>query len=86
MYEVTFSEEARADAAVLPHDALKALADLIDLLTVNPEVGRPYRGSGSDLRTIAVAEGELLVVWLVLEAQQRVEVLRLLWLGGPQDE
>ena len=71
--------------AVLPHDALKALADLVDLLAVDPEVGRPYRGPGSDLRTIAVADGELLVVWLILEAQQRVEVLRLLWLGGSQD-
>lgn len=40
---------------------------------------------GSDLRTIAVADGELLVVWLVLDAQQRVEVLRLVWLGGSDD-
>lgn len=85
MYEVTFSEEARAGAAALPHDALKTLADLVDLLAADPGVGRPYRGPGSDLRTIAVADGELLVVWLVLDAQLRVEVLRLVWLGGPGD-
>jgi len=85
VYEVTFSEEARAGATVLPRDALKALADLIDLLAVDPEVGRPYRGPSRDLRTIVIADGELLAVWLVLETQQRVEVLLLLWLGGPQD-
>jgi plasmid stabilization system protein ParE len=86
VYEVTFSDEATAGAAALPQHARKALADLVELLAVDPEVGRPYRGPSSDLRTIATAAGELLVVWLVLETQQRVEVLRLLWLGDTPTE
>jgi hypothetical protein len=50
-------------------------------LVIEPNAGRLYRGPGSDLRTIALADGQLLVVWLVLDSQQRVDVLRLLWLG-----
>lgn len=81
MYEVTLSEEARATTTQLPRSVLTALAELVDALAINAELGRPYRGSSSDLRTIAIAGGQLLVVWLVLENQHRVELLRLLWLG-----
>lgn len=86
MYDVTFSAEAHASAEALPPGARKALADLVDLLVVNRQIGRPYRGPGSDLRTIAIADGELLVVWLVLETQHRVEVLPPAWLGRTPDE
>jgi hypothetical protein len=85
VYDVNLSDEARDAAAHVPHDSLKALAELVDLLILDPYVGRLYRGPGSDLRSIAIADGKLLVVWLVLEAQQRVELLRLLWLGEQED-
>ena len=86
MYEVNLSDEARTTAGQLPHDAVKALAELVDLLTLQPIIGRLYRGPGSDLRTISIAGGELLVVWLVIDSQQRVEILRLVWLGAsPED-
>lgn len=85
MYDVNLSFEARDAAARLPADALKALAELIDVLTVSPSVGRAYGSPDSDLRTTAVAHGELLVVWLILEPQRRVELLRLLWLGPVHD-
>lgn len=81
MYEVGLSEEARVAAGELPHDALKALAELIDLLMLQPESGRLYRGPGSDLRTVALVDGQLLVIWLVLRTRQQVEILRLIWLG-----
>ena len=83
MYQIHFFDEARAAAAELPGDGLKALAELLDLLAVHPYTGRLYAGPGSDLRTIAVADGRLLAVWLVLEQQQVVEILRLLWIGDP---
>lgn len=82
MYEVNLSDEARTTAGQLPHDAIKAFAELVDVLALQPFIGRLYRGPGSDLRTISVAGGELLVVWLVIDSQQRVEILRLLWLGA----
>lgn len=41
-----------------------------------------YRGPGSDLRTVALADGRLLLVWLVLEDQRRVEILRIVWVSG----
>jgi hypothetical protein len=75
VYEVNLSDEARATAGQLPHHAIKALAELVDLLTVQPYTGRLYRGPGSDLRTISIAGDDLLVVWLVIDSQQLVEIL-----------
>jgi len=83
VYEVNLLHEARDALAGLPADAVKALAELLDLLTIQPYAGRLYGAPGSDLRTITVADGRILTVWLVLEHQQRVEVLRVLWLGDP---
>jgi hypothetical protein len=82
VYEVNRTDEARAATAALPVDALKALAELVDVLVLDPHVGGPYHEPDSDLRTIMLADGDLLAVWLVLEAQHRVELLRLLWLGA----
>lgn len=76
MYELNLSDEARTVVGDLPHDAVKALAEFLE-----PDSGRLYRGPGSDLRTIAIADGQLLAVWLVRHAQRRVEILRLMWLG-----
>jgi hypothetical protein len=56
MYQVDLSDEARAATGELPHHALEALAELVDVLTLEPESGRLYRGPGSDLRTIALLE------------------------------
>ena len=83
MYEVNLSGEAADAVGHLPHDALKALAELVDLLTLQPQAGRLYRGAGSNLRTLTIADGELLAVWLVLDDPPRVEILRLIWLGRP---
>lgn len=85
MYEVNLSGEARDTVSHLPLGPLKELAEFLDLLSLDPYVGNLYRRSGSDLRTAAVAGDELLVVWLVLESQERVEVLRLVWLGYPPE-
>lgn len=81
MYRITLVDEARAVVDVLPSDALKALTDLLSLLSVEPYAGRLYAGPGTDLRTLDTADGRLLAIWLVLDDQERVEILRLLWLG-----
>jgi plasmid stabilization system protein ParE len=81
VYEVNLFDEARTTLAGLPPDALKSLAELFDLLAIQPYAGRLYGRPSSDLRTIALADGRILAVWLVLEDQQRVEILRILWLG-----
>jgi hypothetical protein len=80
VYEVNLSDEARTTAGQLPHHAIKALAELVDVLALQPFIGPLYRGPGSDLRTVSNAGSELLVVWLVIDSQQRLEILRLVWL------
>jgi plasmid stabilization system protein ParE len=81
VYQGNLLDEVRDAVAELPPDALKGLAELLDLLSIQPHAGRLYGAPGSDLRTIAVADGRVLAVWLVLEDQERVEVLRVLRLG-----
>lgn len=81
MYEVGLSEEARVAAGELPHHALKALAGYIDQLMLQPESGTPLPRSRKRPGTVARLDGLLLVIWLVLDTQQQVEILRLIWLG-----
>lgn len=65
-----------------PSAPRKLLAEFLDLLELEPRTGQLHRPPDSDLRTAAMADGRLLVIWLVLEDQDRVEVVRVTWSGG----
>jgi hypothetical protein len=75
-HPIHLSDESRDTVRQLPADALKAFAELLDLLALDPWAGAPYREPDSDLRTAVVGDGAVLVVWLPLELPRRVEVLR----------
>lgn len=82
MFQVNLLDEAWAAALALPVGPRKILAEFLDLLELEPHTGQLYRPPDSDLRTAAMADGQLLVIWLVLEDQDRVEVVRVMWSGG----
>lgn len=75
-------DEARAVAAALPLETKKILAELLGLLEIEPYTGDLYRPPDSDLRTAVIADGRLLVIWLVLDDQDQVEVVRIIWSGN----
>ena len=85
VYEVNLFDEVRDTLRSLPPDVVKAVEEFTDQLGTQPWTGEPYRLPDSDLRTAVVADGRLLIIWLVLDDQNRVEVVRAMWLGDSRD-
>jgi hypothetical protein len=84
VYKVESDDQAGHQVAALPEDALVAYASLIDLVALHPWSGEPLRGtdSTSPMRTHTFGHnGTGLAIYLILEDQQRVVVLRVLWAG-----
>lgn len=84
MYSVETETAAASEVAALPPEALPAYAELMSLLEVAPWSGNPYNLQRADanMRTHTFAkEGRGLAIYLVLEADRRVVILRVLWIG-----
>jgi hypothetical protein len=66
----------------LPDDILAELAAVYDVLELVPWNGAPYNVAKpkSLMRVLAFAEGRGLVTYLVLDDQERVDVLAVTWL------
>jgi hypothetical protein len=81
VYKVESDDEAAYQIAALPEGALPAYASLIDLVALHPWSGEPLRGTdpASAMRSHTFSEGAGLAICLILEDQQRVVVLRVLW-------
>jgi hypothetical protein len=85
MYTVESDDQALEQAAALPSEALPSFAELMTLLEIGPWGGKPYnmeRAPEGNLRThVFGPHREGLVMYLILEDQRRVVVLRVLWTG-----
>jgi hypothetical protein len=84
VYKVESADEAGHEVALLPEAVLPAYASSIDLLMLHPWGGESLRRTDpeSPMRThVFGADGAGLAIYLVLEDQQRVVVLRVLWSG-----
>lgn len=84
MYELVVHAEAVDQIAALPDDALDGYADVMTVLQLVPWNGPPINKANPSgaVRVLAFgAAKQGLVTYLVLEEQQRVDVLRVLWLG-----
>lgn len=84
MYSVEWEQHALDQLVALPPRAFKFYAELVALLEVAPWGGDPYDRQRPDanMRTHTFGEhGEGLAVYLILDDQRRVIVLRVLWTG-----
>jgi hypothetical protein len=84
MYSVETEAAALAEVAALPAEVLPAYAELMTLLQVAPWSGDPYNLQRPDanMRTHTFGEGAPgLAIYLVLETDRRVVILRVLWAG-----
>ena len=84
MYSLETGDEAIAQVDALPAEALGPYAELAALLEVAPWSGESLNLSRPDAPMRAHpfgAHGEGLVIYLILEDQRRVVVLRVLWAG-----
>ncbi len=83
MYAVETDHDAIPDIAALPVVAFEPYAEVVALLELAPWSGAAYNRNHPDaaMRTLVFGSaGEGLVVYLVLEDQRRVVVLRVLWI------
>ncbi|MGW5878241.1 hypothetical protein ACWFMI_17010 [Nocardiopsis terrae] len=84
MYQVDVEEIAQEQIQTLPEHLLSESASLFSLLELQPWSGFPYNKERPDanmrVHTIGVG-GECDVIYLVLDDQRRVVVLRLSWLA-----
>lgn len=84
MYTVTTDAESQQQVEALPDEALAWFAALRAALEVAPWNGRPYLATAPDsaMRTWSFgAGGQGFAVYLVLEEQRRVDLLRVVWAG-----
>jgi hypothetical protein len=83
VYSVETEDDALGEVAALPAEVLPAYAKLMALQEVAPWSGDPYNLQRPDanMRTHTFGEARGLAIYLVLEADRRVVILRVLWLG-----
>lgn len=80
MYRVTYSEQARAQAAGLPPAGRRALAEAVEQLSGDPSLGQRAPGYPPEFRTWAFGAWGL-AFYLVREGQGTVVLLDLVWAG-----
>lgn len=84
MYQVVTDEEANARVEALPDELLPYYAQALDLLELAPWTSRPYSQAKPDgvMRTLRFGPGGRSgeVILLLLEAERRVEIVRVYWL------
>lgn len=84
MYSVEWEQHALDQLEALPSGTLSYFAELMTALQVAPWGGDAYdrQRSEANMRTYAFgARGEGLIIYMILEDQRRVIVLRVLWIG-----
>lgn len=84
MYEVN-SDDVTDHLALLPISALRAFAEVRTTLEVAPWSGESanFGNPGGAVRFLAFSssDGSAFVYYLILEAERRVDLLELIWLG-----
>ena len=82
MYRVTSDHQVLEQVAALPIAALASYAELLVVLETVPWNGDPVHKDNPDraVRTHAFGRGGL-ITYLILEDQQRVDVLTVQWAG-----
>ena len=84
MYSVESEQRALEQIAALPAEALPFYAELMALLETAPWSGETYNRQRPDanMRTHVFGKhNQGLAIYLILDDQRRVIVLRVLWMG-----
>ncbi len=84
MYQVVTDDEVTAQVEALPDELLPYYAETLDLLEIAPWSSQPYNDAKPDgvMRTLRIgpAGRTTEVIFLVLEPDRRVEIIRLHWI------
>jgi hypothetical protein len=83
VYRVEIDVEAQPEVDALPPAAAVAFLELRVVLETSPHtIGRPVRNTPTaNMRSVAFGAGDRgLALWYTVEAERRVEVVRVAWL------
>ncbi len=82
-YRIVTDSQVRAQIRALPVEALPLIAEALSVLGLTPWNGRPYRRSDPDgwMRNLDFADARGFITYLVLEDQDRVDVVNVTWFG-----
>lgn len=89
MYSVEIDDAAVPQISALPTPVLKTYAELITVLELHPWSGEPYgrQNPSGNMRTRMFGDrGQGWVIYLILDDQRRVIVLRVLWIDLDVDQ
>lgn len=84
MYRIRTDWQAREQIAALPNDALEHYAPVLSVLELVPWYGHPHHADNPKgaLRQLSFGpDNQGLVIYLILEDQDCVDVLGVIWLG-----
>ncbi|ONI73303.1 hypothetical protein ALI144C_46180 [Actinosynnema sp. ALI-1.44] len=84
MYHIDTDPQASKQIDALPAEALESYSEILCVLQVVPWNGAPYVKSKPDgvmRQWVFGPHGEGLVLYMILEDQQRVDVLEIFWLA-----
>ena len=82
-YRIEVHPEAQAEIDALPPQALRSLLEVFALLEISPWSGPSVNEKASDapLRHLPFAEGAGMATYLILEREQEVHLVALVWAG-----
>ncbi|OXM73352.1 MULTISPECIES: hypothetical protein [Amycolatopsis] len=82
-YRIVTDSRVRDQIRALPAEALPMIAEAMSVLELTPWNGRPYNAAEPDgwMRHLDLPDGRGFLTYLVLEDQDRVDVLNVTWFG-----
>jgi hypothetical protein len=82
-YHIVTDARVRAQIRALAGEALPLIAEALSVLELTPWNGRPYNAAEPDgwMRHLDLTDGRGFVTYLVLDDQDRVDVLNVTWFG-----
>jgi hypothetical protein len=83
VYRLTTDDRSSAQIDALPAEALASYAEIVGVLQLVPWRGRPYVAAKPDgpMRVLFFGDGRSMVIYLILEDQLRVDILKVTWVG-----
>lgn len=81
-HKIEISPEAREQIRAMPSELPKQLADVMDVLELTPWNSKPINTDNPDgaVRQFTFGDaGNVLLTFLILEEQRRVDVLEVIW-------
>jgi mRNA-degrading endonuclease RelE of RelBE toxin-antitoxin system len=82
-YRIVTDSRVRAQIRALPAEALRLIAEALSVLELTPWNGGPYNATDPDgwMRHLDLADVRGFITYLVLDDQDRVDVLNVTWFG-----